>query len=448
MRPNPFLVSLLVLAACGNDSGTTGDDSPADGSNGSDIPARVIPGGGIGDGPIDGVANIYAIDDATRTPIAGASVTLSSGSGAPVTGTTDATGLFTAEGVHGAQDVTVAADDHRTEVWLGANGTNITIDLHAQVDATPASANLSGVITGFDGLTVAAGHSKVGVVAYSQDDRLSDAENNLVTANNGNLCIVAQNAADQTCPFTITARTGKVALVAVILDFPPGQGATPTLLGWATRTGVTVAAGTDQTGQDLALVGATDEASVTVDFGTPPTGLTNVAAVVGVELGDEGTLQLGQLAAPTSPTVLVPKLSVFPSGATYRLTGIAKQDPTDPTPQSVILHRGLTGTSLDAGTWLDLPKNITVSHTAASWTAPTGALVSSVEYLNGTTHLMNVTAFDNRASITLPTSPALPSGVLTANVQSIQATIDVTNFSLDTDRDKLTGVSQVPATAN
>ena len=55
----PILACLLttaILAACGDDGA-------------SKVPPRVIPGGGIGDGPIDGVVNLYVIDDLTRQPV-------------------------------------------------------------------------------------------------------------------------------------------------------------------------------------------------------------------------------------------------------------------------------------------------------------------------------------------------------------------------------------------
>jgi predicted secreted protein len=49
---------MLVFAACG----------------GNDVDPRVIAGGGVGDGEIDGELNVYVIDTSTDAPIAGAMV--------------------------------------------------------------------------------------------------------------------------------------------------------------------------------------------------------------------------------------------------------------------------------------------------------------------------------------------------------------------------------------
>src|ERR1043165_5454588 len=96
-------LALCVLVACGDDSGMATPDSPT----GNRPPPRVIPGGGIGDGAIDGVVNLYVMDDATRTPLANATVRVGT-----LDGTTDATGLFVAEGVVGPQTVLAEMDNY------------------------------------------------------------------------------------------------------------------------------------------------------------------------------------------------------------------------------------------------------------------------------------------------------------------------------------------------
>src|ERR1043165_499270 len=90
--------ALCVLVACGDDgsSTTTTPDSPT----GNHPAPQLIPGGGIGGGAIDGVVNLYVIDDTTRQPLANATVRVGT-----LDGTTDATGLFVAEGVVGPQTV-------------------------------------------------------------------------------------------------------------------------------------------------------------------------------------------------------------------------------------------------------------------------------------------------------------------------------------------------------
>src|SRR5262245_36152906 len=108
-----------VIAGCGNDAGKSPDTS-----TGNHPTPRIIAGGGIGDGAIDGVVNLYVLDDATHAALAGATVRVGT-----LDGTTDATGLFVAEGVVGAQTVFAKAAGHRSEMWVGANGANITLSL-------------------------------------------------------------------------------------------------------------------------------------------------------------------------------------------------------------------------------------------------------------------------------------------------------------------------------
>src|SRR5262245_42368785 len=100
------VTTLIAITACGNDS-----KPEVDGPSGNLPPPRVIPGGGIGDGAIDGVVNLYVIDDVSRMPVSGAGVRVGS-----IDGTTDSTGLFVAHDVHGPQTITAKANGFRTEV--------------------------------------------------------------------------------------------------------------------------------------------------------------------------------------------------------------------------------------------------------------------------------------------------------------------------------------------
>lgn len=452
MRSSMLLASLVAAVAiasagCGSDSKSPGPDAPT----GNHPPPRVIAGGGIGDGPIDGVVNLYVIDDATRQPVTSATVRVGS-----VDGLTDATGLFVASGVTGPQTIAVAASGYRSELWLGANGANITVDLKAAVDPLPTAAELSGTIVGFDAITVPAGHHKTAFVGYSQDDHASDAENNLKTANNANLCDTA--IASAPCSFTITTRTGHVALIAAILDHDlNGTPTNPaddkfTLLGWATRTGIVVQDGVAQSGQDLAMVPAGQLGGLTIDFGTPPSALPQVAAIAGIELGDDGTLELAPV-TPSAPNIAIaPTLAAFP-GATYRLTGIATTTSGaagQPAPQSVVLARGQTTSSLAAPAWLSPPAGVSVTRTGGSWTATPGALAEGVEYdTDATHHLLSVTALDGSTSFQIPDILALPvSGALQVKATALAGTLDPTSFSLDADSAKITAASSQPATVN
>jgi hypothetical protein len=373
-----------------------------------------------------------------------------------VTGTTDATGLFVANDVTGAQTVAVSAPGYRSELWIGANGANMTADLHAAADPTTTQANLTGTIVGFDQVTVPSGHHKTAVVSFSADDHATDAENNLTTASSANICDTAAGTAP--CDFTVTARTGHVALLAAILDHDlngtptDGSDDTFTVIGWATLGGLVVADGVDQTGDDLTMVAAADLGSITVDFGSTPSGLANVFAVAGVELGTDGTLQIPALAAPTTPTIAVaPKLSAF-TAATYRLTALASDTTGSSTlgSQSAEVIRGIAQPQLAADTWLGVPGGVTLTRTDGSWTALQGALVQGATYdVDATHHLLSVTAFDGSTSFTIPDALALPtSGSLIGTATALQGMIDLTNFSIDDDLAKITGSAQQQLTVD
>lgn len=434
-------VSLIacLIAGCGDDAAITPDTQ-----TGNHPPPRLIAGGGIGDGAIDGVVNLYVIDDATRDPIEGATVRVGEQGG-----TTDATGLFVADGVVGPQTVIAKAPGMRSEMWIGANGANMTVALQAQTEPTPTKANLSGSITGFDGITVPAGHNKTAIVSYSHDDKLGDAANNIETFGNQHIC--STNAPTGGCTFTVTARTGSVALLAAIYDHDTkntpldGSDDTFALIGWAAKTGLNVQNGVDQTGVALSLVDVADLGNVTVAFGSPPSGMPNVAAIVGIELGAAGTLQLlPQILTPTTTSTLAPKLDAFP-GATYRLTALANNGDTATSAASIKLLRGQTSMSLDAGTWLGLPASLTLSRTGATWTPVDGALLHGVEIeLADETKVLSVTVFDGSTSFTLPDLLALPSGSLIGRATAMMGTLDLTNFSLDEDLAKVTGFSSQP----
>jgi len=425
------LALLAILAACGGDD-TASPDSPT----GNHPDPMVIAGGGITGGAIDGVVNLYAIDDATRMPIQGAMVRVGT-----IEGTTDATGLFVADGVVGKQDVVVTAAGYRSEYWIGANGANMTFDLHA-ANPTVAQATLSGSITGFDQITVPTGHAKVGLVGYSQDDLAPDAANNLTTPNSGNVCIVT--TANTGCNFQIVTRAGKVTLIGMVFDYDT-KGTqttaddTQTLISYASRTGITVSDGVAQTGQDLTVIPMAMTSTVAVDFGTPPSGLTQLLGLVGIEMADgSGVIQLPVISNTVS-SAPVPSLASF-SGATYRLSAIAQTTATPPN-QAITLHRHLSTTSLAAGEWTPPPANVTVDRTSASWTNVTGALIHGVEYDSGSTGILSITSFDGTATATIPDLVSIPSGSLTVKVQALAGSgLDLTDLEIDRDREKLTAV--------
>lgn len=437
------LIALVVSSACGSDYNNTSDAAGPDAcTDCGGVQPRIIAGGGIGDGPIDGVVNLYVIDDVSRQPITGAVVHVGT-----VTGATDSTGLFVAHGVTGPQTVTASSPSYRSEMWVGANGANITLDLPPATIQTVPHGTVTGTITNFGAETLPANHIKIGIVQYSADDHQPEVVNNIPTAGSTNIC----TSATPTCTFAITTRTGTIALVAAIYDVdtkgtPDDSDNTLAFLGWAVKTNLAVTNGATVTA-DLDRVAATDLALETIDFGTPPSGLGTVAAIVGIETPSSGVIQLPAFLSPAANKAAVPKLSTMEANSTYRLSAFANNGTAPGSSNAAVLRRGLTSTTLSAGAWMPAPTGVTATRTTAGWTPAAGAAVhgvtwSSTNPTGTTTNFLEISVFDTSTAVTIPDWLALPpAGALTATVQALQADIDVTNFSLDAAIVKLTGAS-------
>jgi hypothetical protein len=424
----------LAITGCGDDGDPTSPDAAPE-----PPPPRIIEGGGIGDGPIEGAANVYVIDDATRDPIAGATVRVGE-----VEGTTDATGLFVAEGVTGPQTVVVKATDHRSEMWLGANGANMTFNMELGADPNPRSATMTGSLSLASLPVLQTNHAYFAQIGYSASDNLGDDENEIATPNDTHQCLFQTR--ESPCNFTIVTRTGDVALYASVIDvdtkgtFANTADDTYTQVAWAFRPATSIVANATMTGMDLTPIIGNDLNDVTVDFGTPPSSLPERAALIQVELPNRAVMNLG-FVTPASPTMKAPDISSITGATAYRLVALATTGGETPT-ESIVLRRNQSGPLLSAGTFLAPPGSTDVSRTGASWAPVSGAQVHSVEFTQGTANLLNVSSFAETSLFTIPDLVALPAGPITVRVQAIGATgLDVTNFSLDADRDKLDRVS-------
>lgn len=407
------LTLALVLAACSN------DPEP-----------HLIPGGGVGDGAIDGKLNVFVIDSVSYVPIAGATVGVGDKQK-----TTDSNGLVAFDGVNGPQTVAVQTAMYRPTIWQAVDGANVTVPV-ASASATVPQATLAGTIAGWDTITVQAPDIKAGIVLYSQTDALGDKQNSLMTPAMGNICTTAAS-----CKWTVVSRTGTVTLAAAIID--RGAAAT-TVIGWATKSGVMVEDGIAQSGLELGLLQAGDLQNVTIDLGAPPAALTQTQAVVGIDLAKDEVLQLPVIAGAT--TVLVPKPSAV-GGSTYRLTAVAQSPSTTLPAQSAVLVHGVAGTTLTAGTWLVPPTGVTASRVDASFQPVAGAKLHQVAWDDATgATLLEITVFDPQVtSVSVPSWLALPAaGALTVRASGIAADFDVRDFSLDADRDKLLGLAVQP----
>jgi hypothetical protein len=426
----------LLFAACKYSAPDLqgGDDAPAPDA---DIPPdayvlpapEVIPGGGVADGPIVDGLNIYVLDEDTDLPVPGAPVTVGS-----VTGTTDAEGLFVAAGVSGKQSVLVTATGFRAQLWVGVTGANVTILVQPEPSMAPR-ATVTGNITGFSGISVANNHVKRATVNYSQQDNASDAVNNLATGGNTNTCSTGD------CTYSLTARTGTVALFAPVIDIDTKGTGTPqddtsTLITYAYRTGISLADGATTTGQSLTLLPQGDLVNVSTEFGTAPAGLPIVFGFIGLELGDDGTALLA-VTSPGNPA-RVPALSAF-AGSTYRVLGIASNN--DGSAISLPIRRGGATTALSIGTWLPAPGAVTASRQEVTFGPATGANIHTVELSDDATDYLGITILDDTTTIAIPSSVELPTTALEVVVAALGTTLDVASFGFDAEREKVTDLS-------
>jgi hypothetical protein len=412
----------------------------------NDVMPRVIAGGGVGDGAIDGELNVYVIDNETDAPIADATVEVGK-----VSDTTDSNGLVVFQDVSGKQTVTVKATGYRSAVWVGVNGANVTIPVTV-TGIAPDQATLTGSIAGWDGTTgVLPGHLKAAAVFYSQSDLLGDKANNIKTPLDGNVCTGVTM-----CNWTLASRTGTLTLVAAIIDYDSKNTATKdddttTVIGWATKTSVTVAAGVNQSGLVLNQLTGADTEAVNLDLGTPPTTLPELGALIGIELSKDEVIQLPAFQKPLPTSLQVPKRSLFNADATYRLTAVAQTTTGDMGAQAIVLRQGLTSTDLAAGEWLEPPTGVVMNRTHAEMDPIAGASVHQAAWKDATDDtILEITTFDGTTSIDIPALVSLPtSGVLTGRASGLGADFKLTDFSLDRDRDLLWGIAAAtPVTIN
>jgi hypothetical protein len=201
--------------------------------------------------------------------------------------------------------------------------------------------------------------------------------------------------------------------------------------------------------------------SETFSFGTPPAGLSQVDGIAGIDIGSGagGVFELPFELTPTggSASLLMPQLSVI-WNSTYTFIGVAQQAGSGSgsgagsaaEPESVALLYGQTGAAISVDTWLAPPIDVTASLTQASWTASPGALIESVVYAQGSASLLDITSFSGATTVDVPELVPLPTTgeTVTATVNAVAGTIDLTNFSLDQDREQLTGVAAQPVQAS
>jgi len=423
LRLASILGAAALAAACGG---------------GHDVTPTIITGGGVADPGIDGETNVYAIESVSDEPISGATVIVGS-----VTGETDETGLFVATGVSGSQQITVMADGFVTQTWVGVNGANVTVPLDLEEEGTPdvPQATVTGTIDGFLDLAPPQGGAKIGLVTYSANMDDDDPANDLAQPGGGggvppNACINSQLGS--MCDWSLVTRTGPQTLIAFIGDLDLQTQAVD-IDGFAYATGIDVQDGVDQDGVDLTI--ADDNELVTPDltFDDPPSGTTEVSALVRVNLGEDGRLQLpvagGDFAVP------VPVLSLF-DGSDYDLIVIAN-DGTDDNQSIVFDHEVPTVDGYTASDFVALPTGIAVDDKVFSSEvhAESSAMIFDVLNADGETQWA-IAFFDGTAEVTQPDEVNLPSGALVLRAQAfVVPDVDFEDFALEELVDSVTAIS-------
>jgi hypothetical protein len=446
-------IGALALGLAVAAAGCGGEDK-------NDAEPRLIAGGGVSDGAIDGRVNVYVIDDDDEGPVNGATVFIGEPGEEPIDGVTDSTGLITIDddALEGPTTITVVANGYVTSTWFGANGANVTIPLNPDGDpADPPQATLGGTIDAWDDLPEpAANHFLVGIVSYSQTTDLGDPANEIQQPGAGagglapNMCFKATGVSE--CDWELISRAGTVTVFAAILDIDTkgtedGSDDTNEIVGLAYQLDVDVQDGVDQSGLTLEQVevGALTDVELIVD--DPPSGLADVGVIVGMYLGDSGMLMVGFTQDPEEP-LTIPELTGDFAGAEYRAFAFAGdlEDEDDDDPGSTILLRGITDLSggIEFGEWMLLPTDIAETQGEYSFTPVDGSALHTVGFndLQGD-EVWGVALLDGRTSFSLPpvTPDPIPSGSYDIIVQALDGDIDLQDFAIDELIDRFDRVS-------
>ena len=427
-----ILVAMIVAGACGDSK--------------NDADPRVIPGGGVGDGSINGKLNVYVIKAYSDVPVANAEVTVGEPGETPLTGTTDSSGLYTFEAdIDGPQTITVVATGYVVTTWFGADGANVTIPLTPTGDSGIAKARLEGAIAGWDTLpdTTSNDHMFLASVQCSESDRLGDPANELeqptIGGLPGNVCIKA--AQGSRCSWALNCRVGTVDLYAAILEVDTkgtveDSDDTFEVHNYAFHLDTTVEGGVDQTGIILeqAAVGSLTDVAVTV--AAPLSGLTESLLILGIDRPDRGRMMLGLAKDPSGTVeVTVPELAGDFAAASYFSVAFASanldQDGGDATG---IIRNGITSSAVDLGAWLGLATDLSLTAGTYSFVGD-GSPFYSVDFRDAANHnVWELILLDGRTTFTLPgiSASPLPSDAVDMVVgQFTASSIDTGDFAID-----------------
>jgi hypothetical protein len=438
---------LVLVAACGGSS--TNNPDP-----------RLIAGGGAADGAIKGALHVYVIDVITGAAITGASVRVETAT--PLVTTTDSTGLATFEdgSLKGPQTVTATATGYAAATWIGADAANLTMPLEPNQTGAPKTARASGSIQGWDARpNPANGHLVIAYVNYSYVQPFDSPLNNIEQGSQTvagltlptNICyaLTISNNTQKKCEWQLNTREGKQAHWAVVVDIDTKGTVdraddTYEIVDYAFLMDQDCVAEHTYTGEVLTPVGANGLVQAAVAFQAAPSGMTSVAGLPMVELGDAGNIVF--TFAPFTTGNLdqkVPAISGVLATYKYDFLAMAKASATDDYPQSTIWkHEQSPTATIDFGAWAAPPTGLSATGGTYAFTPVASASLHTVKLLQSgttTTVAWNVALLDGSASFSLPAiSPSpLPSGAMTMRAEALELTaFDPTNFSVTTLRDE------------
>lgn len=455
-----ILTGLALIAGCSSGGGSTTPPSP-----------RLISGGGVGDGDIKGTLYVYATDEDSRLPIAGAEIRVgASAAPSPCHVLTDSTGLAAFDATNcpsltGPVTLTASASAYAPGTLIGVNGVNVTVPLRAHTRPPVDSATVSGTIAGWDTLPApASGHQTLAIIGASQSPDLGDRANNLdsgtrnvpllggvsTTPIPANVCVRSALAND--CNWRLTTRTGVQAHFAIIIDqdfhgTTDESDDTRSVIAWAIKTNLDFDAGATASGESLDMIAATDMQTMTTSYVAPPSGMDYVASYPMIDLGDAGRIPIiFPVMDLTHTSTTAPKLTGPLARAHYDLIAQAQDAMDQDAPSSLRWMRSVnTATTVALTTWLAPPTAVTVASGTYSFIGVSGATLHSAEINTATgDRLWSITIFDGSTSFTLPglAPDPLPTGSLTLKVNALQIPgLNLRDVQFDDAKDLLTGLS-------
>ena len=471
MRSTKVVLSrLLIAGAIGAAvalAGACGGGNPLPASTAP----RIIPGGGIGDGPIHGTLNVYVIDEDTRDVVLSAAVRVGAADEqAPCDGLTDSTGLTTFEGktcklLDKPVTLTVSAMGHAPSTWIGVNATNLTIALRAISTPPLGRATVTGTIDGWDTLPApATNHQTLALIGSSNNPDLTDRANNVDQGTRSvaiagtdytidipsNICV--RNALVDDCDWVLATHTGPQAHFAILLDqdtkgTESDADDTTTVIGWAVKTNLSFGDGTTTGAERLVMIADSDMQPFSATFASAPSGLDAVVAYPVLDLGSDGRITIiAPTLDKTSMMTRVPKLVGPLAGGHYDMIAAAHDDATKTEPATLTWLRNVDASATTAvSSWLPPPTAIAMTSGTFSFTPVAGAPVHSAELqtMDGQRRWA-VTIFDSTTSFTLPgLSPdPLPLGTIRFVVSALKIPgVDLKNVVFDELADVLTDIS-------